>query len=76
MGDREMADLIAPCKECHAKNESYIGCHENCEKYKEYKATVNSLNTKIRKEKELTRVLNGYNKEKTKGFPHSSFGKF
>ena len=70
-----MAGPMAPCKECHAKKESYMGCHDKCEKYKEYKDSVNSLNAKIRKEKELTGLLNGYNKGKVSGFSHSSFGK-
>lgn len=26
-----------PCKECHAKHESYIGCHSKCLKYIDWK---------------------------------------
>lgn len=26
----------SPCRPCHAKGESYIGCHATCAKYIEY----------------------------------------
>lgn len=35
-------NIMAPCKDC---TERYVGCHNECVKYKEYKA-------KIKKEKE------------------------
>lgn len=66
---------VAPCKECHAKGESYIGCHDKCEKFKKFREGVDSLNKTIRKEKALNGLLNGYNKGKVSGFSHSAFGK-
>lgn len=32
--------MVAPCKDCPDR---YVGCHGNCEKYKEYKAQLDSM---------------------------------
>ena len=66
--------LEAPCKDCVPPTR-YLGCHDKCEKFQEYREKKNSLNATIRKEKEVLGLLNGYNKNKQNGFSHGIFGK-
>lgn len=37
--------MNAPCYNC---DERYIGCHDSCEKYREYKSKVGEINQKKR----------------------------
>lgn len=58
-----MKDLVnnitpnAPCKECHANKESYLGCHDKCEKYKEYKEKSDKAKQEVREKKNFERTF-------------------
>ena len=58
-----MRDLLnnnvphAPCKECHEKGENFLGCHDKCEKYKEFKRLSKEANDKVSKQKDFERMF-------------------
>ena len=39
----------APCKDC---KDRYLGCHDKCDRYKEFKSRKTALNEVIRKAKQ------------------------
>ena len=41
--------MNAPCKDCP---ERYLGCHQNCEKYQDYRKKQTEFNEKVRGYKE------------------------
>ena len=41
MKDEKGKNMNAPCYNCY---ERYIGCHDSCEKYREYKIKVGEIN--------------------------------
>lgn len=59
---------VAPCKDCV---ERYEACHDHCEKYKEWKAELNAIRSKIAEQKfiEQTKIritTDGVRRMKTK----------
>lgn len=53
----------SPCLNC---KDRVIGCHSTCKKYKEYFDENEKRKEKLRKKQEVSYVVNGYNKNKTK----------
>lgn len=39
--------MIAPCKDC---TERKVGCHADCDKYKEYRRALDAINQKRRED--------------------------
>ncbi|MBO5389411.1 MAG: hypothetical protein J6A59_15010 [Lachnospiraceae bacterium] len=66
-----MADK-APCKGC---TDRYLGCHDKCDKYREFKQYNEELKNKIRQEKQYDGMLHEYNKAKESGIKTSKFRK-
>ena len=44
---------LAPCKDC---DERYLGCHDSCKKYIEFKKKNDEFNTKRHKERMLDKI--------------------
>lgn len=57
-----------PCKDCKRR---YVGCHSECDSYKEFKRLKAEQDNTIRKNRELENLVRGYNTEK-KCKPHLS----
>lgn len=49
---------VAPCKNC---TERHLACHDECEKYKEWKAGENKIKKKIKQENEWARSYKNAN---------------
>lgn len=59
----------SPCLNC---KDRVIGCHSTCKKYKEYFDENEKRKEKLRKKQEVSYVVNGYNKNKTKSIQISN----
>lgn len=46
-----------PCKACHEKHESYLGCHSDCKKYLEWQEQHKTHLDSIQKQRDLDDVL-------------------
>jgi hypothetical protein len=46
-----------PCKECHASNQSYVGCHAECLKYKDWQQKHLIELQNIREQKSINNLL-------------------
>ena len=53
-----------PCKECHARGESFVGCHDKCLKYIDWRQKKDALNNYIYKEKYNEHLM--YSKDRRK----------
>ena len=60
----------APCKGC---TDRVLGCHSTCKKYIDFKLNNEELNRKIRKQGEITGVLNRYSSDKARGLSMNSY---
>lgn len=52
--------IIGPCQFCKSR---YLGCHDECDKYKEFRQQKDEINSALRKGKE--EVINEYRIVKT-----------
>lgn len=52
------------CKDC---NDRVVGCHSNCQRYKEYRKDMDDFNQKKKHDDQLDGILYGYNKRKMMG---------
>lgn len=58
-----MNPLQAPCKDC---NDRHVGCHAECQKYKDYKTEHAKQQTFIRRLDEEDNAFRCYKEEKVK----------
>lgn len=52
--------MITPCKDC---NDRCVGCHSNCDRYKEFREVVDKRNNQKREYRKKQDVLIGYTRE-------------
>lgn len=67
--------MYTPCKECHEKGESYLGCHGKCQKYIEWKAERDAIRAEVIKKAEAIKGVRDLNKCRMKSFGKLSSGK-
>lgn len=61
-----------PCKNCKDRS---LGCHSTCKEYKDFYELNEQRKAEKDKEREVNRVLHGYNKCKATASKIDSYGK-
>ena len=54
---------MKPCLDCKDRT---VGCHGNCERYREYREWLDDLNERIIREKNKDNYASAYSKAKTR----------
>ena len=67
-----MLQCKSPCLNC---KDRVVGCHSTCEKYKEFFELNEKRKDMLGKDREINRVLHGYNKGKATSSKLLSRGK-